>query len=548
METRFEELKRYARLTADDARLLRELRPLAAPQFETIAREFFDRIREHEEAYAVFTGEPQIARLERALVRWLERLLSGNYDEGYFEDAAKVGRMHVKAGVPQRYMFTAIALVRVALARVADDQCGDAAPATREALMRLLDLELAVMFETYRDSFVARLQRVDEHGDQAPSRAAALTHRFADAVEFAHVLIVGVDAAGCIRLFNREAERVTGFERDEVLGCPFAETLFADEVLVSHGARVRAVATGERATDEILDGMVRTRARRLRDVHWHLAFAPSSTEDEIVLFAVGRDTSDERRTIERARQQEKLAAVGTLAAGLAHEIRNPLNGARLHVSFLERSLKLAKADGKLLEAVGVVGDEIGRLATLVTEFLDFARSKPLEVESVSVQEICKRTEKLLSAPAALAHVRVACDLPPRDLRLMGDAAKLEQVLLNVVRNAIDAVAPTGGAVTIRARRNPRHAVIEVEDDGPGLGSPDAPIYDAFYSTKATGTGLGLAIVHRIVLDHRGSIDVESRPGRTCFRITLPLGTSEAPATVAAPAATVPIRAASSRNP
>jgi signal transduction histidine kinase len=244
--------------------------------------------------------------------------------------------------------------------------------------------------------------------------------------------------------------------------------------------------------------------------------------------------------------------VGTLAAGLAHEIRNPLNGAQLHVSFLERSLKLANADSELLAAVAVVGDEIGRLATLVTEFLDFARSKPLVLESVSVQELCRRTEQLLSAPAALAHVRVECDLPRRDLRLMGDASKLEQVLLNVVRNAIDAVASTGGTVTMRARRNPRHAVIEVEDDGPGLGRPDAPIYDAFYSTKATGTGLGLAIVHRIVLDHRGSIDVESRPGRTCFRITIPLGSSEAPAaiaahSVAAPAAPPPIRAASGGN-
>jgi signal transduction histidine kinase len=116
-----------------------------------------------------------------------------------------------------------------------------------------------------------------------------------------------------------------------------------------------------------------------------------------------------------------------------------------------------------------------------------------------------------------------------------------------VRNAIEAVAPTGGTVTVRARRNPRHAVIEVEDDGPGLGSLDAPIYDAFYSTKATGTGLGLAIVHRIVLDHRGSIDVESRPGRTCFRITLPLGSSEAPAAIVEPAATLPARAASGGN-
>ena len=219
--------------------------------------------------------------------------------------------------------------------------------------------------------------------------------------------------------------------------------------------------------------------------------------------------------------------MGTLAAGLAHEIRNPLNGAQLHVSFLERALKRGDADAELLDAVGVVGDEIKRLAQLVTEFLDFARPSPLVLGRVSVHDLCRHTLSILAEQARGSNIQLAMTLPIQELRITGDALKLEQVLLNVVQNAIEA-AMSGGSVTLRARRTPCHAVIEVEDDGPGLGDPEAPIYDAFYTTKPSGTGLGLAIAHRIVTDHRGSIDVESRPGRTCFRITLPLEGSDLP--------------------
>ncbi len=530
METRFEELKRYVRLTADDARLLAEFRPLAAPHFKRITQDFYERIREHEEAHAVFTGEEQIARLQRSLVRWMDRLLSGTYDEAYFEETAKIGRVHVNVGLPQRYMFTAMALIRVALMRIVDGEAGPKAPQIRDALTRLLDLELATMLETYRENLVERLRKKDELENQDLRRSLARTERYVNAVELAHVLIVGVDCEGSIRLFNREAERVTGFARDEVLGAPFVKTLFPDEVLGAHGGQVREVAAGRRAADEIRDGLICTRAHKVRNIHWHLAFAPGANDD-IVLFAMGKDMTDDRRALEHTRHQEKLAAVGTLAAGLAHEIRNPLNGAQLHVSFLERSLRRNNADAELLEAVDVVGDEIKRLARLVTEFLDFARPKPLVLDRVSMHELCKRIEQLLGDQPRRSNVQLATDLPVQELVLMGDASKLEQVLLNVVQNAIEAVPDAGGTVTVRARRSPQHAVIEVEDNGAGLGDPGAPIYDAFYSTKPNGTGLGLAIVHRIVTDHRGSIDVESRPGRTCFRITLPLELSDFPSVI-----------------
>jgi signal transduction histidine kinase len=271
-----------------------------------------------------------------------------------------------------------------------------------------------------------------------------------------------------------------------------------------------------------LEGVVSTRSGKVRDVRWQLAYAPGQ-DDDVVLFAVGRDTTDENALAARLRQNEKLAAVGTLAAGLAHEIRNPLNGAQLHVTFLERALRKKGAPQDELDAVRVVDDEIKRLSGLVVEFLDFARPKPLEPEPTSIHAVCERSAQLMRPAAEEAGATLTLEMPAQDLVSYLDKPKIEQVLLNLLQNAIEAIEPgRGGSVHLRARRRPRHVIIEVEDDGRGLPSPTPPIFDAFFSTKPSGTGLGLAIVHRIVTDHSGTIDVDSRPGKTLFRVTLPI--------------------------
>jgi PAS domain S-box-containing protein len=522
LETRFQEMRRYVAFTDEDAALLAALRSHAEPHFERIAQSFYERIREHEEAYAVFTGEAQIARLQSSLQGWMHRLLSGTYDAGYVGQSEKIGRMHVKVGLPQRYMFTAMALIRVELTRICETALGPDSRATREALSRLLDVELAIMLESYREDLVARVQRLERDEEQVIDRALVRAeHRYVNAVELARVMIIGLDARGHIRLFNRESERVSGFERDEVLGSAFS-SLIQEDLVETVGGEIGRAAAGQGGACEV-QGAVRTKSGRYRDVRWQLAYAPSPAGDDVVLFVVGHDRSEELALKERTLKHEKLAAVGTLAAGLAHEIRNPLNGAQLHVSFLERAIKKRGGDAEMLEAVNVVSEEIKRLATLVSEFLDFARPCPPQPREASANVLCERVLHLVEPKAIQAGVAVRRDFPSRDPELYVDAPKIQQVLLNLLGNAIEALSPPSrGHVTLRVRRLPRSVFFEVEDDGPGLSSPDAPIFDPFFSTKPNGTGLGLAISHRIVADHGGDITVESKPGRTVFRVTLPI--------------------------
>ncbi len=537
-ETRFEELRRYVGFIAEDATLLQNFRPLAAPHFERIADEFYAQIRQHEEAHAVFTGEAQIARLQRSLVRWLERAFGGTYDEAYFQETTKIGRVHVRVGLPQRYMFTAMALVRVSLVKIAEDH-QPAGPRIVSAICRLLDLELAIMLESYRDDFIARIQHVERTEKEELGHSLARSeHRYVHAVELARVLIIGLGADARIRLFNREAERLTGYARDEVLGAPFLATLAVDDSdapalqaqlgrFAAHHRAGAAPPADPHDGDTPLATSIRTKSGRTRDVRWRLAYAPLAG-DEVAVFAIGLDFTDEKALLAQSKRQDKLAAIGTMAAGLAHEIRNPLNGAQLHITYLERALKRAHAHPELLETIGVVGDEIRRLGALVTEFLDFARPKPPIIKPVNVQSLFERAAQLVAPAAATHNITLELDLPLTDLELHADRAKLEQVLLNLANNAIEAQGPAGGRLVLRARRQPHTVTIEVEDAGPGI-PPNSPIFDAFYSTKQQGTGLGLSISHRIVTDHGGTIHFESVPGRTLFRIVLPVDGPRAPA-------------------
>ena len=170
METRVDELKRYVRFTDDDARLLGAFASHAAPHFRRIAQEFYERIREHEEAHAVFTGEDQIRRLQDSLVRWLEGVFGGVYDEDYFQKTEQIGRVHVKVGLPQRYMLTAMAVIRSSLTIVIDEKAGADASIIGAALSRLLDIELAVMLESYRDDLITRVERAAKRETDAQSR------------------------------------------------------------------------------------------------------------------------------------------------------------------------------------------------------------------------------------------------------------------------------------------------------------------------------------------------------------------------------------------
>jgi len=262
-----------------------------------------------------------------------------------------------------------------------------------------------------------------------------------------------------------------------------------------------------------------------RKVRWRQA-AVRGRDERTTTYAVGIDVTDEDEMLRRLLRSERLAAVGTLAAGLAHEVRNPLNSASLQLTLLERRLDRGDEPTTVLPIAHVIKSEIDRLDRLVREFLAFAQPRPLEPRPVDVADLLMGVTGLITPEADLVHVTIGVDVAPGTAAILGEAERLRQVLLNLTRNAIEAMSDKGGQLRLIARNAAAEVEIAVEDDGPGFGE-DLPVFDAFFTTKSQGTGLGLAIVHRIVTDHGGTIRVESRPGRTCFTLALPAATPAA---------------------
>jgi signal transduction histidine kinase len=223
---------------------------------------------------------------------------------------------------------------------------------------------------------------------------------------------------------------------------------------------------------------------------------------------------------ERNAQSDRIAAIQTLSAGLAHEVRNPLNSARLQLELLDRRLRRAEADPKLTEPVEQVSREIERLTRLLNEFLAFARPSELALADHDVPAIVR---EVVAAQQAFATTRGAAIqiAGVASLRAHVDAQKVRQISHNLVRNALEAIAPDGHVlVTIDGDDDRVH--LTVEDDGPGI--PEAiqrRIYEPFFTTKEAGTGLGLSIVHGMVAAHGGTITVASSPRRTRFDVSLP---------------------------
>lgn len=229
-------------------------------------------------------------------------------------------------------------------------------------------------------------------------------------------------------------------------------------------------------------------------------------------------------------QSEKLAAVGTFASGLAHEVRNPLNSVALQLSLLER--RTAPLEPRLAteirDLIGIIREEIKRLDGLVGDFLELSRAGRVQYRSTDIETLIDEVVRLLRPEARACEVtlrrqQLGQPAPPLPL----DGEKMKQVVINLVRNAIEAM-PEGGVVTVESGLVDSAVRMRIRDTGPGL--PEGlDVFQLFVTTKAKGTGLGLSIAQQIVLEHGGELTAESEPGRgATFTVSLPLRSGPEP--------------------
>jgi signal transduction histidine kinase len=220
----------------------------------------------------------------------------------------------------------------------------------------------------------------------------------------------------------------------------------------------------------------------------------------------------------------KLAALGRLTSGVAHEVKNPLNAMMIHLELVKARLAVPRPDlSGVRESLDIIGAEIRRLDRVVNGFLKFVRSQELALKPVDLNALAQGVAVLLEAEWKPAGIRFALALDPGCPRISGDEELLRQALLNIVVNACQAM-PSGGVVTLETSRPGREWVaLAVTDQGTGIAAEDRErIFSLYYTTKPEGSGIGLSLVYRIVQMHDGAIDVETPEGQGGTRMTIRL--------------------------
>jgi PAS domain S-box-containing protein len=329
--------------------------------------------------------------------------------------------------------------------------------------------------------------------------------------------VLVLDAEGKLSYANRAAEKLLGFSLDAARGQPVQKYLREIEWDL-------VLKLDESEWSRLVSREIEVSYPTPRFLEFYVVPLSAVNPDEdgavVMLRDVTRDREDQASHIE----SERLHAVTLLAAGVAHEIGNPLNSLTIHLQLLERemaALDVATRD-ELLDLVRVARQEVTRLDQTITQFLRALRPTAPQREAASLRDVLDATLNFLQHEIRDRDVLVEVDAPDTLPTCYIDQGQIKQAFYNIIRNAIQAM-PNGGLLKIDLTADERFVGISFKDSGPGIAPEDISfLFEAYHTTKAEGTGLGLMIVQRIVRDHGGEIAVHSEPGSgTTFSLYLP---------------------------
>jgi PAS domain S-box-containing protein len=353
--------------------------------------------------------------------------------------------------------------------------------------------------------------------DEALERAEA---RYARLVEAAEDAICTLDVDGKITAVNRSLERALGVSRASILGSPFDQLLLPEE---REDKRQMLAATlgGGRQRQELRfrSPSGETRISTVISVPIYERGRVSG------VLAIVRDVTDERALLEQVVRREKLAALGELVGGVAHEVNSPLTSILAFAQILQAS---HPSDEEARKAVNTIVNEAKRAARIVGKFLTFARQQPSEKMRTDVNQVLLDTIELRRYPLRMQQIALDLELADKLPSTWADPFQLQQVFINLLNNAEQALAAQSGdrRIVVRTDRRGDDIVATLSDTGPGIAPEHLPhIFNPFYTTKArsVGTGLGLSISFGIVREHGGVIRVRSEPGKgAAFEVSLPI--------------------------
>jgi two-component system, sporulation sensor kinase E len=322
------------------------------------------------------------------------------------------------------------------------------------------------------------------------------------------------DSAGDIMTANAAACHIFECTHHKLIGLNFKHLFTIDEV--GYGDIIRELKQTGALKSQIYLQLNNGKKK-------HIEFTCKTHSFDNYIITIFRDVSEKYEMLEQLRRSDRLNVIGELAAGIAHEIRNPMTALKGFIQLLEESINSEHS-----MYYQVITSELSRIDSIINEFLILAKPQVIRYQEKDINQVIRETVDLLNAQAVLYNVQFHTDYNENIPLLYCEPNQLKKVFINIIKNAIE-VMPNGGKIMIRTNRSPEHQIhISIQDEGFGIPKEKIKrLGEPFYTTKERGTGLGLMVSYKIVEEHHGSIDIESEEGKgTVFHIYLPLDLKE----------------------
>jgi len=511
---RYRDLQAYVGWSDEDAARIKSVATTIKAHMNALIDDFYTEIKRHPDAARVITGGPaQIERLKVSLGTWLGDSLEGRSDAEYVERRWKIGLRHAEIGLNPAYTSAAMSRLRNGIADILAAETGHS-PADLQRLVqsfnKLLDLDLSIIQDAYGAEYLRREKLAEQERGEV---------KFRKLVEAAAGLVVILRDDETIAYFSPYSQDLTGYTAAEATGRAFVPLFVPEPARAEVSRAIAATLAGQPTTAYEIP--IRHRDGRERWFVWN-AQRLDDFDGRAAVLAVGQDFTEQREAQERLLRSERLAGIGQMIAGIAHESRNALQRIQSCSEMLELEIEHNSEAQRLVRRSQEAQDN---LLHLFDEVRGYAAPIQLERAPSRIDAIWREAWGLLENARRGRDATLCESAECADPIVSVDRFRMVQVFRNLLENSL---AACGDPVVIRVEcrdaqwQGQPAFEVRLQDNGPGL-TPAArqSVFDPFFTTKTKGTGLGMAIARRIVDAHGGQIAVgKATSGGAEFVITV----------------------------